>query len=206
MAKFTQCVLALLLLAANGPALAQASRAERLDRLQDGILAAASATQFLTTRCAELHLADPAVVKAEVTPDARGTATVDIRTRLKVAGGEPLRYRRVRLTCGGHVLSVAENWYVPSRLTPEMNASLDGSDTPFGTVVKPLNFHRRTVEMATPLDRAALERAGRNSGDAARLKSMTVFQLEAVLLTPQEVPISLVIENYQGELLDDPTP
>jgi len=30
--------------------------------------------------------------------------------------------------------------------------------------------------------------------------------VKAVLLTPQESPISLVIENYSGELLDDPKP
>ena len=32
---------------------------------------------------------------------------------------EPVAYRHVRLRCGDHVLSEADNWYVPSRLTPE---------------------------------------------------------------------------------------
>ncbi len=46
--------------------------------------------------------------------------------------------------CGGHVLSEADNWYVPARLTPQMNRALDTSDTPFGAAVKALDFHRAT--------------------------------------------------------------
>jgi hypothetical protein len=37
---------------------------------------------------------------------------------LGVDPDEPVRFRRVPLKCGDHVLSEAENWYVPSRLTP----------------------------------------------------------------------------------------
>jgi hypothetical protein len=42
-------------------------------------------------------------------------------------------------------MSEAENWYVPSRLTPEMNRALDSGDTPFGTAIRPLEPHRHTV-------------------------------------------------------------
>jgi len=181
----------LLLLLANAPAVAQADRAARLGQLQNDILSAASATEFLTQRCAGLHLVDPVVVKAEQVPNAPGTATADIRALLKVSDAEPLRYRRVQLKCGPLALSVADNWYVPARLTPAMNDRLDHSDTSFGTVVKPLDFHRRTVTMATP-----------KGGDA--IGPQTVFQLEAVLLTPDETPFSLVIENYQAVLLQNP--
>jgi hypothetical protein len=51
----------------------------------------------------------------------------------------------VRLTCGDRVLSEADNWYVPARLTPEMNRVLDTTDTAFGRAVQPLNFRRRTL-------------------------------------------------------------
>jgi hypothetical protein len=70
----------------------------------------------------------------------------------------------VRLICGGHVLSEADNWYVPARLTPEMNRVLEATDTAVGRVVQTLNFRRRTLsakllwsplpqdwEMAAPL-------------------------------------------------------
>ena len=154
----------------------------RLERLRNDILGAASATQMLTARCAELHLAEPAVVHAQTVPTA-DAVTAEIRALLRVGAEEPVRHRHVRLSCGGHVLSEADNWYVPSRLTAEMNQTLDTSDTPFGTVVRPLNFHRKTVEASQP-----------PSGGA-------VLQIKAVLLTPDETPISLVVESYNDELL-----
>jgi hypothetical protein len=49
-------------------------------------------------------------------------------------------------------------------------------------VVKPLNFHRKTLKME-PL------------GDPAHSLRVT-----AVLLTPAEVPFSLVVENYAREM------
>lgn len=171
------------LLLTMGVATAQPAREARLDRLKADILASSSATQLLTERCGELKLASPPVVRADTVPVTQG-ADADVRALLKVEAAEPVRHRHVRLTCGGHVLSEADNWYVPSRLTPDMNRMLDGSDTPFGTVVRPLNFHRNTVA------------ATAQTGD-------TVLQVKAVLLTPQEIPISLVIENYSGELLAD---
>ncbi len=163
------------------PALALAQDA-RLERLRGDILGAASATQVLTARCAELHLAEPAVVRAQTVP-APAAVTAEIRALLGVGTAEPVRHRHVRLSCGGHVLSEADNWYVPSRLTTEMNRALDSTDTPFGAVARPLNFHRRTVATSQP-----------GGG-------ITVLQVKAVLLTPQELPISLVVENYRRELL-----
>jgi hypothetical protein len=80
------------------------------------------------------------------------------------------------------VLSEADNWYVPARLTPQMNALLDGGDTPFGTAVKALDFHRATL-------------------DAAELKDLhTILRVRALLLTPDETPFSLVVENYTADL------
>ena len=71
-----------------------------------------------------------------------------IRRLLQVGAAEPVRYRRVRLACGDQILSDADNWYVPARLTAEMNHTLDETDTPFGAVVKPLDFRRRTIRSA----------------------------------------------------------
>jgi chorismate-pyruvate lyase len=173
----------LVLLLMTVAAAAQPAREARLARLQSDLLASPSATQFLTARCATLKLAAPAVVRAETQPVAQGAAA-GVRALLQVDAAEPVRHRQVRLTCGGHVLSLADNWYVPARLTGDMNHTLDSTDTSFGTVVRPLNFHRNTIAV-TPQSGA------------------TVLQVKAVLLTPQQSPISLVIENYSGELLND---
>ena len=94
---------------------------------------------------ANLRLADPPLIRALRDRGIDRKADGRVRRLLQVGPGEPVRYRRVRLSCGDQVLSDADNWYVPARLTAEMNSTLDGSDTPFGTVVKPLDFQRRTL-------------------------------------------------------------
>ena len=159
-----------------------ASGDDAVARLQSGLAAAPSATQFLTERCAALKLAAPPLIKA-VREHRMRPASAQVRELLHVAPSEVLGYRRVLLDCGTHTLSEADNWYVPSRLTPGMNRELDTSDTPFGAVVKPLNFHRRILK-AQPLDGA-----------------VTVLRITALLETGDGTPFSLVVENYSRELV-----
>jgi enamine deaminase RidA (YjgF/YER057c/UK114 family) len=85
----------------------------------------------------------PRVVAERVSLDK--PPSPDQRRELGIGPTESVRYRRVRLRCGSLVLSEADNWYVPSRLTKEMNELLDTSDTPFGKVVQGLHFQRRTL-------------------------------------------------------------
>lgn len=151
------------------------------DRLEADLKGPASATQVLTQWCADKKLADPAVVRAVRDP-VEVVASAETRASLHAAPDEVLRYRRVKLTCGTHVLSEADNWYRPSRLTPDMNRILDTTDTSFGTVVKPLAFHRDTLAMTRPRD------------------PHTVLQVRAVLIAADGVPFSLVVENYTREL------
>jgi hypothetical protein len=155
---------------------------DTLARLKQDLANGPSATEVLSHWCGELHFADPPQIHAEQVQGYH-PPHAHVLGLLKVSSKEPIGYRRVRLTCGGHVLSEADNWYVPSRLTPAMNHTLETSDTPFGTVVKPLDFHRVTLS-AQPM------REGR-----------TMFQVRALLLTPDGRPISLVSENYQQDLL-----
>jgi len=56
----------------------------------------------------------------------------------------------VHVKCGERVLSEADNWYVPARLTKEMSQVLENSDAAFGRAVQALHFQRRTlaVELA----------------------------------------------------------
>lgn len=152
------------------------------ERLKADLLTGTSATQVLAQWCAAAHLADPPVIHAMRDPvDVAPSA--ETRALLHVGANEPVRYRRVRLACGDHVLSQADNWYVPARLTPAMNTVLDTSDTPFGTAVKALNFHRQTLDT----------RADTAPG--------TVLQVRALLFTPAQTPFSLVVENYTRDLV-----
>ena len=51
----------------------------------------------------------------------------------------------MEILCGETVLSRADNWYLPARLTQQMNTTLETTETPFGVVVRPLAFQRRTL-------------------------------------------------------------
>ncbi len=169
---------AVLLLALGLPAAAQADAAARL---RADVLANNSATVVLGQWCAAAQLATPPAIRA-LRDGGDVPASAQIRALLQAGADEPIRYRRVKLMCGSHVLSEADNWYVPARLTPAMNTLLDTTDTPFGAAVKALDFHRTTLDADTVND------------------PHTILRVRALLLTPDNRPFSLVVENYTSEL------
>jgi len=156
--------------------------AETVARLRADLLAGAGATLTLTQWCADEALASPPVIRA-VRRAVLKRADSTVRAALNPAPGETIRYRNVRLACGEHVLSDADNWYLPARLTADMNRRLEETDTPFGTVVRPLAFHRRTLA-ATPVNR-----------------SHYILAVSAVLLDSAGRPFSFVREHYTRDLL-----
>ncbi len=174
--------------AAATPAASQAQ--ELVAQLANDLASHASATEVLQTWCADRRLADPPVIVAKRQPGHDKPATDDIRTLLHAAADEPIRYRRVALACGRHVLSRADNWYRPGRLTTAMNAELDSTDHPFGTVVKPLGFHRESLEATVLIKPDAVKVPG------------AIIRNRALLETPDGTPFSLVVETYSKVLLD----
>jgi hypothetical protein len=155
-----------------------------------------SASEALRRWCADRHLADPPVIKADRLRDMDKPADAEVIKALGAAPGEPLRYRRVRLLCGDRVLSEADNWYRPGRLTPEMNAALDATDRPFGVVVGPLAFHRRTLGVDWLFDPLAA------TGDGGVLTAPhAVLRHRAMLIAGDGAPFSLVVETYTDEVL-----
>lgn len=162
-----------------------------IEALQSRILSGHSATAVLEAWCAERGLsADPRLVARRV-PGADKSFDAAQRRRLGLSPDEPVRYRRVRLACGAHVLSEADNWYVPSRLTPAMNAALDETDAPFGRVVRPLEPTRRNVALR-PLHDPAAARPGPDD---------PLFEVDAVLATGAGLPFCEVAETYLGAVL-----
>jgi hypothetical protein len=127
-----------------------------------------------------------------------------------VSATEPVRYRRVKLTCGTHVLSEADNWYVPVRLTPAMNQVLDTTDTAFGRAVMALDFRRRTLSAAllwSPLPSGWEMGAPVPVEPGAPLAiPAAVIEHRAVLTLPDGTPFSMVVETYTGEVLAFPQP
>jgi hypothetical protein len=181
-----------------------------IESLNADLLAHDSATLTIERWCADHRLADPARIVAERVSDAAKPASAEVREALDVKPGEPLGYRRVRLKCGDHVLSEADNWYVPTRLTPEMNHALETTDTPFGTVVAALHFRRDTLSadlLWRPLPKGWEIGATPVPQEAGALTIPDhVLEHRAVLSTPDGEPFSEVVETYTGEVLAFPPP
>jgi hypothetical protein len=129
-----------------GPNFIQRLRLQaQLQTLNADLLSHDSATVVLQALCDRRDPAAPRVLARRIdAPDDLAAANA-ARRRLGAAANEPIRLRRVELTCGETVLSRADNWYLPNRLTPEMNTALQSTQTPFGVVVAPLAFQRRTL-------------------------------------------------------------
>jgi hypothetical protein len=176
-----------------------------LQSLNADLLSHDSATLTLDRWCAAHHLADPATVTAERVHDVDKPPTAAQRELLRVGPTEAVGYRRVRLHCGTHVLSEADNWYVPGRLTPEMNQNLDHSDIAFGRAVQALQFQRHTLTATLlwmPLPADWETKAPTIPAHSARLEvPRYVLQHTAVLSLPDGTPISTLTETYTAEVL-----
>ena len=181
-----------------------------IESLNADLLSHDSATLTLERWCADHRLAEPARIVAERVRDAVKPASAEVRAALDVKPDEPLGYRRVRLKCGDHVLSEADNWYVPSRLTPEMNHVLETTDTPFGKAVAALHFRRHTLSadlLWRPLPKGWEMGAAAAPDDKGALAIPDhVLEHRAVLSTPDGEPFSEVVETYTGEVLAFPPP
>lgn len=181
-----------------------------LETLNAELLAGRSATLVLEKWCADHRMAAEPKIVARVAPGAIAEPSAEQRERLAVGAAEPVKYRRVALRCGEHTLSEADNWYVPARLTPEMNRALETSDTPFGKVIAPLRPFRRTfsAEMRwSPLPagwegetREAIMRERPKKADLDPPRAL--FEHRAIVHGGDGKPISEVRETYTNEILD----
>jgi hypothetical protein len=138
--------------------------------------------------------------------DAVKEISPESRRRLAIADDTQVKYRRVELRCGDHILSQADNWYVPERLPPQMNEILDTTDRPFGAVIKELSPHRQTISMqrlwqplpdhwelvAPPADHANIELA----------IPEFLFEHRALVEKPSGEPVAEVVEIYRRDLFD----
>ena len=174
------------------------------------LLSHPSATLTLERWCASHHLAPEGRIRAELDRTQVKEPTPEQRRRLAVSAQEPVMYRRVRLSCGGRVLSDADNWYVPGRLTPEMNRLLTQTDTPFGRAVLDIGFHRELISAELiwhPLPVGWENEAKLPAAGTGRLAIPDhLLEHRAVLLTRENVPFSEVVETYTAEVLGFPAP
>lgn len=184
-------LLAMSLAFVGGSAWAEAAPGDgaerRLAQLNADLLSHDSATAVLQAWC-DGHGGAGVKITARRLKGQDQPADSAVRAALKAGAGEPVRHRRVQLTCGTRVLSDADNWYLPARLTPEMNRLLDETETPFGAAVRPLDFRRTTISAVTTM------KSGQPPPEH-------VLEHRAVLATPDGAPFSLVVERYRAEVL-----
>ena len=181
-----------------------------LQTLNADLLSHDSATLTLERWCDSHHLASPARIVAEQVHGADKSPSPEQRQILGVSATETVRYRHVRLRCGEHVLSEADNWYVPGRLTEEMNHVLETTDTPFGRAVQALHFQRHTLSaklLWQPLpDGWETKAPPPDHGNTPLRIADAVLEHRAVLTVPDGTPFSEVVETYTSEVLTSPPP
>lgn len=183
-----------------------------LQTLNADLLSHDSATLTLDRWCRRHQLGNGGRIVADRVKGEEKPAPTDVREHLHADASVAVAYRRVRLRCGARVLSEADNWYVPSRLTPEMNRTLETTDIAFGRVVRPLGFQRHTVSAQlcwSPLpDGWDTGGATLPSGNGGAVLSIPdkVIEHRAFLTRADGVPFSYVVESYTAAVLDFPLP
>jgi chorismate-pyruvate lyase len=183
----------------------QAELQARLDDFNERLLASTSATLTLESWCAEHQLAANPKIVARVQDVPVKPVSSKQRTRLKIGRNEVVRYRHVALSCGDVVLSQADNWYVPSRLTAEMNLQLDTGDIPFGRVIRSLGPTRQTftVGILWSPSKKADRQSSRNSPLSIPAH---VIRHRAMVLDAQGLPLAEVTETYTRAIIAFPEP
>jgi chorismate-pyruvate lyase len=174
-----------------------------IQTLNAELLASRSATLTLEKWCADHRMADPPVIRAVRSAAPPVDADAEQRKRLAISAREKVKYRRVQLRCGDAVLSEAENWYVPSRLTSEMNRLLDESETPFGKVVQPLQPYRRTFAATmrwSPMPEGWEMKPAQETAAPVAIPD-ALFEHRAVLYDRRHRPFAEVREVYQKQVL-----
>jgi len=175
----------------------------QLQTLNSDLLSRDSATAVLQAMCDRRDPQAPRIRARRIQVPDNLPAANAARRQLGAAANEPIRHRRVELICGEVVLSRADNWYLPGRLTAQMNTSLETTETPFGVVVAPLRFQRRTLSaqlLFRPLP-PGWEARDPALFDVPVAAPAEVLQHRAALQTPDGRPFALLVETYSDQVL-----
>jgi chorismate-pyruvate lyase len=176
-----------------------------IETLNATLLAARSATFTLDKWCADHKLGYETHIRARLLRDVVKPVTEEQRRRLQIGDDEQVKFRHVELRCGDRVLSEADNWYVPSRLTAEMNRLLETTDTPFGRAVAELKPFRQTFAaelLWKPLDENwELHSAPDDHPEQTLVMPPKLLEHRAIVYTQDNKPIAEVDESYTSENL-----
>jgi len=172
------------------------------------LLSSSSATATLEKWCSDHRLAQEPKIIANRIKTIDKIPSLETRQRLNVDKNELVLFRHVELRCGEHILSEADNWYVPSRLSPEINKILEQSDVPFGKAIGSLKPIRKTFYsqlLWSPLpENWEMNDISNNADKISALPfhpAHFILEHRALVLSHDQTPLSEVDENYTDELL-----
>ena len=179
------------------------SMTAQVQALNADLLSHDSATAVLQSLCDRRDSSSPRIRARKMSVVKSEREFEAIRCQMGAQADAAIRHRRVDLMCGELVLCRADNWYLPDRLTDEMNAQLLVGETPFGVVVRALGFQRRTLSSKLLFEPLPPER---NDGLAPDFEPVAsppedLLQHEAILQTPDGRPFSLLLETYTKHIL-----
>lgn len=166
-------------------------------RLHHALLRASSATRVLEEWCTTYLGASEPRIAVDVATRLSVPADESVRSRLKVDDAGRIAYRRVRLIWEDRVLSEADNWYVPERLTVRMNTALEASTEPFGRVIAALKPYRTNVR-ASVLWQPDSQSA---TPEQPIVVPDEILRHEALLYSLRGDPLAEVHERYRRDVL-----
>lgn len=176
----------------------------RLQEFHNRLLESNSATEVLDEWCGSGRHGGRAEIRAQRFDVESVSAPSNVLSLLGIQDEQFCSYRHVRLVHDGVVLSDAENWYVPAELSAEMNLLLEQSDAPFGYVVQPLGFQRRTLATEFLLRPSPLSNVKVRGPEPDSLTIEIPEHLlrhRTLLLKPCGTPFSFVVETYTRNIL-----
>jgi chorismate-pyruvate lyase len=173
------------------------------------LLESRTATSALETWCREHLLAKDSAIRARIIRTIEKPLSAEQHERLRLRDTDIVKYRRVELTCGDQVLSEADNWYVPGRLTESMNHRLTTTDMPFGRVVEDLQPVRKTFLVEFLWNKEEGVSAAREAKNAGALGHAVprlavprlILRHRALVLTGDGTPFAEVQESYTSAIL-----
>jgi len=226
-AREVACVLTLLLSASTGAAAPTASttptsaswptdvmaRLEATALLQSlnvELLTSDSEQQTLGRWCSSHGLVSNPQISIERVLDAEERPTEAQRKMLATSAKEPIRHRKVQVLCGATVLLEADDWYLPSRVSAQVNALIESTALPFETAQ--IGHFRRRIVSATILWPQLPELWGLGTEESAtesqamRPPPARVLTHHVLVTLPDGTPFGEAKENYMRSVLAFPCP
>jgi len=162
----------------------------RYEALVAALLETSSATATLAAWSRQRGW-DDRIVAYKLGADTR-PAPGRIAALLDTPEGEIVGYRKVALASGDRVLSRADNWFTPGRLSSGVNAGLDASQTPFGRLVSRMSPTRRVI---------SADRLWAPPHEAAPAEVFRLFAVVSGVTDAGLRPLAVVNETYQAVMV-----